>query len=231
MHHRLRLAKGYRSVSEMKGRCCEMNLVMFDYDGVIVDSLETCYSCFADACQETGLMEIASKEEFLVLFDHNLYQSMADRGLDHQAIDQILAVYEEKQSPLLDSLELFPGIAQALSAIAGNNKVVIITSNLSHHTRQILAQKGVTCCAEVIGADDEKSKIKKIARAQLAYPDLPSFYVGDTMGDMVEGHQAGVNTVGVLWGWHRRERLVKGGADYLVNTPEEMVGFFAGMAD
>lgn len=203
-----------------------MNLVMIDYDGVIVDSLAVCYRCFAAACRETGLMDLGTREDFIALFDQNLYQSMADRGLDNSAIDRILQVYEQKQEPLLDTVAIFPGMEQALAGIARDNRLVIITSNLSAHTREILDRHGVTCCSDIIGADQEKSKIRKINRAQLRYPELPAYYLGDTRGDMIEGHLAGVNTVGVLWGWHSRARLLDGGAQALLESPADMVAFF-----
>lgn len=201
----------------------KLNLVMFDYDGVIADSLEVCYSSFQAACSETGLMEVKSKEEFVSLFDDNLYQSMAARGLTVEEINRIMAVYEVKQAALLPNLGLFPGIGEALRLISENNKVVVITSNLSKATAEILEKNGIHCCAGIIGADQEKSKIKKIHMAKGHYPDLPGFYVGDTKGDMIEGHKAETQTVGVCWGWHSPETLRAGGADFLAADPAELV--------
>ena len=36
---------------------------------------------------------------------------------------------------------------------------------------------------------------------------LDSWYVGDTVGDIVEGKESGVGTIAVTWGWQRLEAL------------------------
>ena len=57
--------------------------------------------------------------------------------------------------------------------------------------RQILKKENIDCFNEVIGAEIERSKIKKIQQTMSRYRDLPAFYVGDTKGDMIEGEASG----------------------------------------
>ncbi len=47
-------------------------------------------------------------------------------------------------------------------------------------------------------------------------------YVGDTDTDMKTGKNAGLYTIGVLWGFRSREELETSGADAIVATPEEL---------
>ena len=42
-----------------------MSLLFFDYDGVLVDSLETEAKYFVNACHQVGIEQINSAEEFL----------------------------------------------------------------------------------------------------------------------------------------------------------------------
>ncbi|MGI6065563.1 MAG: HAD family hydrolase [Bacillota bacterium] len=205
-----------------------MNLIMFDYDGVIVDSLEICYTCFISASRDNGFFELSSREDFVSLFEGNLYESLKERGLNNEQINQILQSYEIKQNTRLNNLNLFPGMGEALKSIARNNKVVVITSNLSDATIEVLEKNGIDCYEDVIGAEKEKSKIKKIKKAWAKYPNLSGYYVGDTKGDMIEGKKAGTKTVGVLWGWHGKDTLCAGGADVLVSSPQELAALFPG---
>ncbi|MCR5774460.1 MAG: HAD family hydrolase [Lachnospiraceae bacterium] len=48
-------------------------------------------------------------------------------------------------------------------------------------------------------------------------------YIGDTNTDMMTGKNAGMHTVGVLWGFRDREELEKAGADTIVSTPAEIL--------
>ena len=53
--------------------------------------------------------------------------------------------------------------------------------------------------------------------------NLPGSYVGDTDVDMKTAKAAQMIAVGVAWGFRSREELLANGADYIVETPEEIV--------
>lgn len=200
-----------------------MALVMFDYDGVIVDSLDVFTTRFTQACRENGFTEVKDPKDVIALFEGNVYATMVKRGLDIPTIDKILERYEALQSEQLMELELFTGIGEALLQISEKHDVYVITSNLSSATLRILKQNGIECVRDVIGAEIEKSKIKKIHTTMARHPGTPAYYVGDTKGDMIEGKAAGTQTIGVTWGWHSSAKLKEGAPDYLVSTPEELV--------
>lgn len=50
-----------------------------------------------------------------------------------------------------------------------------------------------------------------------------TFYIGDTVGDILEAKQAGVKTVAVTWGWHTKEQLSVANPDSLIDSPEELL--------
>ena len=199
-----------------------MALVMFDYDGVIVDSLEVFTSRFTQACRENGFKEVNASKDVLELFEGNVYETMMRRGLTESTIDNILKRYEVLQGEQLADLELFTGIREALERISEKHQVYVITSNLSSATIRVLKQNGVECFEDVIGAETEKSKIKKIHNTMSLHPGIAAYYVGDTKGDMIEGKKAGTKTIGVTWGWHTPQKIQEGSPDHLVNTPEEL---------
>ncbi|SMD13918.1 HAD family hydrolase [Sporomusa malonica] len=203
-----------------------VNLIMFDYDGVIVDSLQVFCMNYIAACQENGLSEIETEKDVLALFEHNVYATLLQRGVMAQTIDKILKDYERRQSEYLLELKLFDSMGDALNEISKNNKIFIITSNVSIATESVMQRHGINCFEEVIGAEKEKSKIRKIEMVMARFKELPAFYVGDTKGDMIEGKAAGTKTVGVAWGWHGIEKLKEGGADFIVQSPQELVSLF-----
>jgi len=198
-----------------------MALVMFDYDGVIVDSEEIFLQNFAAACAAHGYK--ATAQELIDCFDDNFYVSMSKKGIEEAIINAILKDFKQLQEPCLEGLQLFAGIPEMLEQLAQVHDLYIITSNLSSATKAILAKHNIHCVKDVIGADIEKSKVKKIQHVMHVNPLRPAFYVGDTKGDMLEGRQAGTSPIAAAWGWHSEERLRQGNPDYVAHSPQELV--------
>ena len=50
-----------------------------------------------------------------------------------------------------------------------------------------------------------------------------TYFVGDSGIDMKTANDAGVHSVGVTWGFREREELTENGAEYIVDTPEDIL--------
>ena len=59
--------------------------------------------------------------------------------------------------------------------------------------------------------------------AQVGVEPASCWYAGDTSTDMNCGNSAGMETIGVLWGYRPREELTSNGARHLVSDPMEIV--------
>ena len=92
---------------------------------------------------------------------------------------------------------------------------------------RVLEAHGVTGVTEVIGADKDESKTRRIEAARSRFGAArPAWYVGDTVGDIVEAREAGVRTVGAAWGWHGPERLGRVRPDHLAHEPQDLLDLF-----
>lgn len=197
-------------------------LVMFDYDGVIVDSFDLFTSSFREACIESTGCRVDSNAGMMKLFEGNLFDGMKGLGMDSHEIDRTLKLFETIVTEHLDSVDLFSGMADALKTISSSNTIFVITSNVSHVVSRVLRKKGIDVVKEVLGAEKEKSKAIKIRSTMARYINRPAYYVGDTSGDIIEGRSAGAFTVAVTWGWHDAEKLEGASPDFMVTSPEEL---------
>ncbi|MBN2255448.1 MAG: HAD family hydrolase [Deltaproteobacteria bacterium] len=203
-------------------------LLLFDFDGVIADSLEL-YETTTRRCFELiGTPITPNREVFLDLFDDNFYDAIQARGVKIEEF--IRAIREIGPSVDFSGVGLFAGIEPVLEELARENTLIVISSNTNHAVGTILSAHRCACCfQEIMGADVMVSKVRKIIHAMEKYrcPPVMSLFIGDTAGDIREARQAGIGTVAVTWGWHGRERLESADPDYIVDTPEELLALAA----
>ncbi len=201
-------------------------LLVFDYDGVLVDSLDVFKRHFLQACRDEDIDAIRTEEDFLSLFDGNLYQSMTQRGLSR---DQILTVVFSVRDGVMEereAIQLFPGIREAVHALAEDNTLAVVTSNDTQVVRHFLKARDIDRFTDVIGSDREPSKQAKLQRLK-RHHDAACYYIGDTVGDIIEGKKTSVATVAAAWGWHDEHRLRQAEPDHLIHRPAELRHLFS----
>ncbi len=203
-----------------------VRILLFDYDGVLIDSLDIFMNHFIAACQNKGFTQIKDKSSFLGLFNKNLYESMLEAGMD---LEDILHVINQVRDGLLKDqhkLRLFPGIKNTISRLAEDNELFVVTSNESNVVDAFLQSQKVSEFVGIYGSDKGGSKVDKILRIKPHFPDGDFYYIGDTIGDIDEGRKADVSTIAVAWGWHDASLLAAKKPDYLINSPEDLIDLF-----
>ena len=201
-----------------------MKLFLFDFDGVLVESLDIYEKAVGLSLTRMNKPLTRGREDFLELFDGNFYESLAKRGVD-------LKKFMEISGDLLvqiDYKEMQPVTAMiaVVAQLQKNNILLVISSNHSKTIQIALEQfKFNGYFQEVLGSDFLLSKKEKMLYAIKKYQIAPEdiYYIGDTTGDIAEGRAAGVKTVGVTWGWHSKEKMAQAKPDYLFNQPQELL--------
>ncbi len=208
----------------MRGYEMSTKLFLFDFDGVIADSLSF-YEEFVRIClEQTGTPVINTREEYLDLFDDNFYTALRERGVDTAAFTNTAV----NVAPQMDYSRIVPfgDLLPVIRELAQNNTLLVISSNTSPPIEAFFSRyeyHGIF--DDILGADFMLSKSKKIRHAvEKWHADTETtYYVGDTAGDIREGKVAGIRTVAATWGWHPRERLEKAAPDYIVDSPHDLL--------
>jgi len=201
-------------------------VIMFDHDGVLVDSFAVFTAAFADACRTHGHPEVGTPDQVVALFDGNCYDSMAALGMSPEVTRAIIA---DTAAVLEASSDLhpFPGVPALLAGLATRYDVVVVTSNAAGVVRAFMTREGLAgCVSDVLGVEVDASKVRKIAATMARYPGQGRYYyVGDTRGDMLEGAEAGATPLGAGWGWQGAAALREAGAAFVAATPQDLLAY------
>ena len=201
-------------------------LIIFDYDGVIVDSLDTNLKIAARACQKIGCPVHPSQAEIERLENIAFDDLGRQIGVPENKIPKFTEIVFDFLAQSSISPPIFPGIKEVIQKLKRKSYIAIITTNVKTAVNKVLESGGL--CHEidlVMGAEQSGSKSEKICQAIAAFNVRSSFtyMIGDAVSDIREAHKAGVNSIAVSWGYHPKEKLLQASPGHMVNAPEDIM--------
>jgi phosphoglycolate phosphatase len=175
-----------------------MDSIIFDFDGVIVDSFAACLQLTQSYYPDI------SAAEYRALFTGNIYESLSKRE-GKPAKFNAFAQYAELVLPIAP----LSGIHELFDSLSGS-ELAIVSSTDSAPIRDYLAKYGLSkYFSQVLGGDVATSKVLKLESIKTRSTGKLIF-VTDTLGDIKEATKAGIVTIAVTWGFHDRELLATG---------------------
>jgi phosphoglycolate phosphatase len=195
---------------------------MLDFDGVIADSLDVTVAAQVAVMTAHGFPRLASVEALLRMVEANWFEGMRAEGVPAQAgveIDEYIA-----RALATGRFGPFADIPRVVAALGARHTVMIVTSNRGDIVEGFLRRYGIAGVAGVLGNEVAASKVEKIGLARRRHAGADgAWYVGDTVGDIVEARAAGVCTIAAAWGWHAPERLARAKPDHVAATPADLL--------
>lgn len=194
-------------------------LLLFDFDGVVVNTLDMILGVMKDTGQET------TREEYVRHFRGNFYKNLEKANARPYAKadqDLFFGLYSQR----LLELEPVTGILSTIMALHATHTLVIVSSTLTNPIKAYLAKHEVDHYFKAIyGADVHKDKVEKIKLALQDFSCAPheTVFISDTLGDILDAHKAGVDSMAVTWGFHDPAELAEGNPTAIVTTPDELL--------
>ncbi len=209
-----------------------MKLVIFDFDGTLVDSRKLIIESHRVIFGEFGFA-LPSEGESLSLIGMSLELVLLQLAGPDAPVVKMVAAYQ-RVLPLLRANAAFAevpfdGAADLLTALAGRNDVRlgIATGHVSHAIAPALERFGwQSFFCTVQTADKAPSKphpgmlLQALSEAGINAED--AIMIGDTAFDIEMARAAGVRGVAVSWGYHRPDRLRSAGASRVVANMSEL---------
>lgn len=196
-----------------------MKILLFDYDGTIVNSMDSVYKGFNHAARVFKMPQ-RTKAQVGRLYLNNIFVSLLKIGVPKARLDEFMDQMREGYSNY--KVKPFLKMREIIKELRNNNKVIIITSNYKKTIEQSLSTNKIKVDA-VFGKEQGLSKVEKINKIKKKYPKNEILYIGDTVGDIKESRQAGVKSIAVAWGYNSKKDLINSKPDYLINKPQDLL--------
>ncbi len=200
------------------------SLIIFDYDGVLIDSLDDAISAGAEFCRSLSHDRVPTKETIEAL-DIVTYDEMARAvGLSPEQAERFSAHVFERFQAISPTMSFFPEIESLLHRIALKNTAIVsgnaknvISAKLAVHD---LAEK-ITCIFGALEPGDKAEKILNVC-SHFGVDAGSSCMIGDSVSDIRYAKRAGVQSIAATWGWQSWKKLVKADPDFTVNSVQEL---------
>jgi phosphoglycolate phosphatase-like HAD superfamily hydrolase len=214
--------------------------VVFDFDGVIIDSMPAVEAAVKAVHQFLGLDHPTEREVAAWMgppIDHSAYRLQRELGLDDATTKQVGATYFNTLADLSpDMIEPFDGILKVLDALAAQHVPYALATMKTHAEMNAMSRplKSLDRFEHILAPDTPSDSLTKgdlvrdaVALLQDKYnATAPGFMVGDRTSDLVAGRESQLLTVGVTWGAGTKEELLSESPNYVVNTPAELGRLF-----
>ena len=203
-------------------------VVLFDFDGTIVDSGAMILASFRHATK-TVLDRDLSDAELLAAVGTPLREQM--RLFDAERADELVDVYRAHNEPLHEALEPCEGMVDALRRLKREGRRLgIVTAKRRGTVELAFAVLPLRDYFDIVVAAEDSDRHKPapdpllIALDRLDAQRSETAYVGDSPFDVAAARAAGVFAVAVTWGGiHSHESLRAQSPDAIVSTPEELL--------
>ncbi|MGQ0645824.1 MAG: HAD family hydrolase [Elusimicrobiota bacterium] len=213
-----------------------MNLIALDLDGTLEDSRADMVAAAERVRASLGLAARppATLAPWVNQGMETLYRNCFDDyiagGEDAPRLAAVQAAYEaDYTANVARQTRLYPGIAEALEALAVLGRLAVVTNKPEKISRRLLQALDVDRWIAVVVGGDTCGETKPsplmlrtaAQRAGLGSADGRALMIGDTTADIKMGRAFGARTVWCAWGYADSpgER-----PDHVARSPEELPG-------
>ena len=210
---------------------------IFDLDGTLTATLDSLHYSVNKTLEEMGLSGITREECRQYVGDGA--RCLMERALLRTGEGNVARIEEgmEIYGRIFDKnctylVEPYEGILSMIEALKARDVKLGVLSNKPH-------KQTVKVVEEIFGAgvfDYAQGQMDTVPKKpdptgvfrlleKLDVEKDECLYIGDSEVDVRTGHNAGVKTISVLWGFRTKDVLIAAGAVDMIDRPEELLQF------
>lgn len=206
--------------------------IIFDLDGTLLNTLDDLRDSLNVALINHGYEPRAIEE--VRSFVGNGVKKLVQRSLPihstEEEISQCLATFKEHYNKnMQNKTRPYDGIMELLLDLNRFNfKLAIVSNKFDAAVKELSKEYFGDLINVAIG---ESANVKRKPAPDSVFAAIKelgsdidrTIFVGDSDTDIQTAKNAGITCIGVTWGFRTRDLLRKEGADYLIDTPKELL--------
>ncbi len=209
-------------------------LVIFDLDGTLLDTIgDLAASC--DEVLRRHNLATYSLDEYRHFVGNGVVRlverSIPEELRSEEFIAELRKEFVVYYSENIDKhTEIYPGIMWLFGELKKRDIEVAVASNkFQNGVRKLVTSFFPNIHFEAVLGQRPDVPLKPHPQIIRDIMQITSYaadkilYVGDSGIDMETAKAAGVESVGVTWGFRSREELVESGADHIIDSPKEIL--------
>ena len=193
-------------------------LVIFDFDGVLVNTLEFYYQ------MHKKVNETLTWEKFKDFSLGNVWANL-ERVVEKESFT-IPHDYREQYEEKIQALTIHDVLNKTIEILSPDYLLAIVSSSSDRAIKNFLVKEKIDkYFCEISGSDIHRSKVLKINNILLKHKIIPenAVFVTDSLGDILEGNECRIKSIGVTWGIHDAEILKKGNPVSIIDDPKDLL--------
>lgn len=208
--------------------------VIFDLDGTLTDTLEDLKNSVNFALAKLGFPERNHDEirSFVGNGVKKLIYRSVPNGTAEETAEECLKIFKERyKNNSLVKTKPYDGIIPLLEELKKQQIKTAVVTNKMHEAAADIVHIFFDGLIEItVGQVDgvpQKPQPDGIYAAleKLGVSKEKAVYIGDSEVDCITAKNAGIPCIGVTWGFREKSVLLENGADYIADTPEEIIEY------
>ncbi len=189
-------------------------LVIFDFDGVLVNTLEFSFD------EHKKLNNSLTWKKFQDFSNGNFRSGIGKAVAEDNYI--IPDNWDDLYTKNIEDITISDILNKTITELSIKYILTIVSSSSTKVINKFLEKEKITeIFSDILGADINSNKTVKINSLLRKYNILPSdiVFITDSLGDILEANESGINSIGVTWGIHSKENLEKGSPITIIDDP------------
>jgi len=204
-------------------------LIVFDWDGTLIDSAATIVECIQAAARDMAL-PVPGRERASHVIGLGLHDSLrhAVPALPPEQYAEFAELYRRHFVAREDAMQLFPGVPELLGRLVGRgHRLALATGKSRHGLERALQASGLgpyfaaSRCGDETRPKPHPAMLLELMR-ELATEAQAALMIGDTSHDLQMARSAGVDALGVAYGAHPAAALRALAPRHCVESVDEL---------
>jgi len=205
-------------------------IVIFDFDGTLVDSNQLIESIFISVKDKYGFNNF-SAQDLKNLRNRSLKDIVTQLKISPFRLAKIASEVRKEVNKKIETLSWIDGVLPMLKNLHQNEvQLGILSSSSQENLEKFISFSKIDLFEFIYSGKNlfgkDKDLTKLIKEQHLIKNEV--LYVGDEVRDIEACQKVGLVVAGVTWGFEGKTLLAEARPDYLIEKPEELLNIILG---